>query len=405
MEVHGKEMIKQGAQGDKLHFKELDVLRGLAAILMVVNHVGAALAPASLLAQPVAGALFFIGSFAPVLFFFVTGIGAGIQSNRPPARGRWLTIGIKVGILFMADLLMQWGRGRPIGLDFLGFIGLSVLILEVIKTLRFPAIACAVGIGLVSLMRYGVAPLLRSLHLELPWVLNWIFGNIVEFVSYPLSPWIAYPLLGFLIGRSLQRYGSLLSGRPTWILLGLTGAGIMPAIGSVLLAQRSETAFFRWGSVAIGFYIASFAVVAYGLLLAWALCCFYSLKPVQSFLALRGVASFAIVPIHYLLIDIMTYTGIRVMSVISYTIIGVLVIGIAFLLAYQVETLAKKAARIKAQETVWLSLASVVALFSILTWVGVPNSLLTSLSTTAGQVALCILFLVRSPFQPKLAPS
>lgn len=398
-------MIKQGAQGDKLHLKELDVLRGLAAILMVVNHVGAALAPASLLAQPVAGELFFIGSFAPVLFFFVTGVGAGIQSSRHPAAGRWLTIGMKVGILFMADLLMQWGRGRLIGLDFLGFIGLSVLVLEVIKTLRFPTIACAAGIGLVSLMRYGVAPLLRSQSLELPWVLDWVVGNPVELVSYPLSPWMAYPLLGFLIGRSLQRYGRLLSDRPTLILLGLTGAGIIPVIGSVLLAQRSEAAFFRWGSVAIGFYIASFAVIAYGLFLAWAICRSYLLKPAQSFLALRGVASFAIVPIHYLLIDIMTYMGIRVTSVISYGVMSSLVIGVAFLLAYQVETLAKKATRIKAQETVWISLTSIVVLLSILTWVGVPNSLLTSLSTTTGQVALCILFLVRSPFQPKLAPS
>ncbi len=63
-----------------LHWKELDILRGLAAILMIINHVGYKTLAPNLTEGGLSGTLVFIGSFAPVLFFFVTGVGFYVVS-------------------------------------------------------------------------------------------------------------------------------------------------------------------------------------------------------------------------------------------------------------------------------------------------------------------------------------
>ena len=60
---------------------ELDLLRGFAALLMVFNHVGyAALSPQAA-QHGASGAIVFLGSVAPVLFFFATGFGGGLAAR------------------------------------------------------------------------------------------------------------------------------------------------------------------------------------------------------------------------------------------------------------------------------------------------------------------------------------
>src|SRR5574338_814206 len=104
----------------KVYWPELDVLRGLAALLMIVNHAGyKILAPNLIEDGTFAGNLLFICSFAPVLFFFVTGVGYGIQSIQKKKVGHWHVILNKMFILVLADLLMHWSEGRWLGLDFL----------------------------------------------------------------------------------------------------------------------------------------------------------------------------------------------------------------------------------------------------------------------------------------------
>jgi len=122
------------------HWRELDVLRGMAAVMMVVNHVGIKFLSPQYAEGGFTGIVLFIGSFAPVMFFFVTGVGAGIQSVQKKKSSRWLMILNKVGILAMADLLMAWGGGDGWRLDFLGFIGLSILILEFVRNSKSPVL-------------------------------------------------------------------------------------------------------------------------------------------------------------------------------------------------------------------------------------------------------------------------
>jgi len=100
-------MMKNHTYKGIIPWIELDVLRGLAALLMVVNHVGYKALYPSQIDGSLSGNLVFIGSFAPVIFFFVSGVGSGIQPRRKKASHWYVTLN-KVVILFFADLLMRW---------------------------------------------------------------------------------------------------------------------------------------------------------------------------------------------------------------------------------------------------------------------------------------------------------
>src|SRR4028118_1321384 len=178
-----------------IHWTELDILRGLAALLMIVNHLGYKILAPHLIDGRVAGSFLFISSFAPVLFFFVTGVGYGIQSSQKKKASHWYVVFNKVIILVLADLLMHWSEGRWLGLDFLGFIGLSSLVLEFVRRTKSPLTFCLVGFIAISLMRYLLGPVIQNLgDAQQEWgLLNWIFGTKdTPGVSYPLSPWMAY---------------------------------------------------------------------------------------------------------------------------------------------------------------------------------------------------------------------
>jgi uncharacterized membrane protein len=84
--------MANSTQKPSIHWKELDILRGLAAFLMIVNHAGyQTLAPTQINGL-FASSLLFIRSFAPVLFFFVTGVGYGLQSIQKKKASHWYVI-------------------------------------------------------------------------------------------------------------------------------------------------------------------------------------------------------------------------------------------------------------------------------------------------------------------------
>ena len=100
------------------HWPELDLLRALACACMILNH--AAVKSPGIATSPIISASEFVGGFAPVLFYFATGLGYGIQSVKPGGSHGFGFL-TKVAILLVADL------------DFFTFIGLSMLALELIR--------------------------------------------------------------------------------------------------------------------------------------------------------------------------------------------------------------------------------------------------------------------------------
>lgn len=120
---------------------ELDLFRGFAALFMLLNHAGFAwLAPHLATGHSPSGLLTFLGSFAPVLFFFATGIGYGIQTCIGKREQSDYGLLNKVGILLFCDLFSAWTRGLAFHFDFLSFIALSMLVLEIPRRMRRPVL-------------------------------------------------------------------------------------------------------------------------------------------------------------------------------------------------------------------------------------------------------------------------
>ncbi len=127
------------------HWSELDLLRALAGVCMVSNHAGVSWLSESAWRQGLNGAITFVGSLAPVLFFTVTGLGRGIQAAGRAPKPIADTLR-KTLVLFLADAAFWLSPSQHFGLDFLGFIGLSALVLE-LRQGRRPVLAIALAFG------------------------------------------------------------------------------------------------------------------------------------------------------------------------------------------------------------------------------------------------------------------
>ncbi len=393
-----------------IHWKELDILRGLAALLMIVNHAGyQTLAPTQVNGL-VASSLLFVSSFAPVLFFFVTGVGYGLQSIKKKQASHWYVILNKVIILFLADLLIHWSNGKWVGLEFLGFIGLSSLVLEFVRKSKFPVIVSLVGFVVISLLRYSLGPYIyaHGYAQQGGWLLTWIVGfKDTPGVSYPLSPWLAYPFAGYLVGVAAVHYRRFIEndcprgsakGNRIKVVLGLLMLGILPAIAGLLLFKRGAS-FFRWGTVGIGFYVVSFAIILAGIAISLALCTNSKLVNLQEALSLKGIASLAVVPIHYILIYLVVISGGKDVDLFKYSLIAMAVLILSFFFSRQVEKISQGVRKFNKQKVVWLGLVGMFLLAATLTLIsGKDATFIAAIyPRTFGQIVLCLLFVVRFP--------
>lgn len=383
-----------------IHWTELDVLRGLAALLMILNHLGYKILAPNWVDSGGSGSLLFISSFAPVLFFFVTGVGYGVQSSRKKKTGQWTVILNKFIILILADLLMHWSEGRWLGLDFLGFIALSSLVMEFIRRSSSPLTYSLIGLVLISLLRYLLGPLISSIGNEpQTWgILNWILGTKdTPGVSYPLSPWMAYPFAGYIIGVAAMRYRGFIETHRWRVVSGLLMLGGLNSIAGLILLQRGAS-FFRWGTVGIGFYVVSFAVILISLAGVLAISGEPRLKVGQDALSLRGIASLAVVPVHYFLIYLVAMAGGTGVDLLKYSLIAIAVLMASFFLARSVENLSQIIRQVKKQKVVWFGLAAMFVLAAGLTlFYSQESKDLALFPRTFGQIFLCLLFVVRLP--------
>ena len=283
---------------------ELDVLRGLAAILMIVNHAGLRLLSPADATLSLSGAAVFIGSFAPVIFFFATGFGVALAAGPRGRRPVWPSMLWKAGLLVVADQFFFWRQGIAAGLDFFGFIAIATIVVTLLASLRRPIAVCIGLIGLLLAMRYGLGPILRTRAPDMGLLAAWIFGvKTVVHVSYPLAPWMVYPLLGFALGKRYRGDAALPVGpRKDWLV---PGAAVMLGVFAVSLwLGWRGTEFFRWGTMNAAFFVLSLGILAAGGLASIGAAIAH--RRVASALALRGVASFAVIPLHYAMLDAAT---------------------------------------------------------------------------------------------------
>lgn len=390
--------MKNNAYQLNIYWKELDLLRGCAALMMVVNHVGYKTLDANIIDSIFPASMVFIGSFAPVLFFFVTGVGYGIQSSQRKKGSHWDVTLNKVVVLILADLLMPWSEGRWLGLDFLGFIAVSSLVLEFVRSSRAPIAYCIAGFASVSLMRYLLGPFIHSLGYDRQaWgVLGTILGtSATPGVSYPLSPWLAYPFAGYLVGVAAVRYRDFIETRRLQVVSALVMLAGFPLLAGIIMAQRGFS-FFRWGTVALGFYVVSFAALSLSLAGCLAVGGEPGLKNFQNALSLKGVASLAVVPAHYFLLYLLESAGIKGLDFFSYCLVAVAVSTASFLLARSVEILSHISCKIPNQRAVWLGFVAMFLLAAGLTLIfSRESTYLVMVSRTFGQLVLCLLLVIR----------
>jgi uncharacterized membrane protein len=386
-----------------IRWQELDILRGLAAVLMVVNHSGYATLAPNLLSGSLPGNLVFIGSFAPVLFFFVTGVGYGIQSSKKKTN-HWYAVLYKVVVLLLADQLLHWSGGIWLGIDFFGFIGLSSLVLELFRNSKSPLAYCLGGFALVSVMRYLIGPELRFGYDQKTseW-LGLLFGtHDTPGISYQLSPWLAYPLIGYLVGFAAVHYRDFVQKHRWQVICGALILGVIPATAGSILARNGGSSFFRWGTVAFGFYIVSFTIILVGMALSLAICG-SRLRVCQNALSLRGIDTFAVVPLHYFLLDLLVMYGVSGLKTFSFYLLVISVLTISFLLARSVESFSQIIRQVQPQRFVWFYLVAMLLVAGLILISAPKNLLIVTFIKLFGQIVLCLLFVIRPPFlEPKV---
>jgi uncharacterized membrane protein len=274
--------------------RQLDLFRGVAAILMVLNHAGFHwLAPGDA-STGADGVAVFLGSAAPALFFFATGVGMGLSRR---SAVDWPAIARKVVLLLVADLFLGWGVGRWLGLDFFAFCAISMLAVSLVSATRRPIAAAAAGIAVCLALRYAFVAHLQPLAAEYP-VLAFVSGiEGITDVSYPLSPWLVFPLAGFILGRlSALQAGA----RARWLVVGglaVAGEGLF-----WLLASRGAVVH-RWNTVSVAYFVFAVGFVVAVWLLAGLLAALPN-PAALGWLQIRGPASLLVVPLHYAVIAI-----------------------------------------------------------------------------------------------------
>ncbi|HEX9140356.1 MAG TPA: heparan-alpha-glucosaminide N-acetyltransferase domain-containing protein [Steroidobacteraceae bacterium] len=378
-----------------LQVRQLDVLRGLAIVMMVVNHASVALPSPDLQRNAVIAGLSFIGSFAPVVFFFATGFGIGIARDKVTTREFQSSV-FKSLLLVVADQFLYWKNNTPSGLDFLSFIAISTVLVNAVAAYSRPVRLSSLLVVASLALRFACGSWLSSRISATP-LIDWIIGyRAVENVSYPLSPWIIYPLLGFIMARRYRSCDeSLAQSLLPWPSV-LASSALVCAVAMWL----NGAAFFRWGTMNFAFFALSIDVIFLSLVAAWLLNDFW--PKAALLLALRGISSLAAVPIHYALINALVTLEIAPRESLDMVVLILAIIALTIWLA--------KA--FAAAVRLWMSSASTTiatgALFAVLllsaalTWASPPGSWAIFAYFVAGQLAVAGL-LLKQPANPIVA--
>jgi hypothetical protein len=373
------------------HWPDLDYLRGIAALLMTVNHLAALLLGEQDQSRGHTGTLFFIGSFAPVLFYFVTGVGQGLQPHRSAKQSCSAPL-YRAALLCGADLMLTWHNGHAWGLDFLGFIALSGLALELLSRCSRPLLTATVCLALILALRILAAPLARRFGLEHSLTGALLFGTAaIEGVSYLIVPWLCFPLAGYLFGTLYRaRSADFATHRPIVIALLI----FVVAAGASTWFILHGAPVFRWGTMSVAYLGLSFALLALCVPLTHILARNESLRPLANALSLNGTTAFFLVPVHYCLIDLLASVpqSAPPLAPMWFVPLAILVCPLVFMTARYVDATAH---RLGHSLPLPVLLGTAAAAASLIVLLRSTHPTPATLSLTLGQIALGFAF-VRS---------
>lgn len=374
---------------DEANWPALDLLRGIAAVLMIANHA------AVRWCRPVdvswaSSAAFWAGGLAPALFFFATGFGYGVQHSAGSG-GKAHRYGFlrKVLVLCVADWFAPWAqRAGVLRIDFLGFIGASMLALEPLRrTRRGPALASALLVAVIA-VRFGLSPVLTGLGIDPTEWASVTGRSAVAWNSYPPFPWLAFPLLGFVLGAAAERARARLRMDALAIACFLSATLAFAASAGLSSAGYP---LHRYGTMSVAYLplalggIASVASVA----LAWQS---WGAGSFARAIALRGLASLLVVPVHYWLLS-----ALRPLVPPQSTVVFVVVLTVAVIAALALSRWATRWAMQPGPFAArWgvacLAFGTLAAL--LLNVAPIPAGAGRAALAFSGQIAVCLLFVL-----------
>jgi uncharacterized membrane protein len=377
------------------YLPEIDLARGIAVMMMVINHAGLALLSKAALATPIGHFWIQFGSFAPVVFFLTTGIGAGVQY----AQGhRASNVGLRAMILFAADaILTVYARGA-IGFDFLAFIGLSTLVCAMLSRTPHGVAIGVIAFLLIASLRFIAGPLLRGVWIfdDMP-VANMLIGvYAVPGISYTLSPWLCFPLLGFCAGWIAIR---LAEGDPfqlRWFYLSLLVMG-MVLMCAGLYAVSQNAVFVRYGTVSASFFVTAIGAS----LLTVGLCGMVENVSATlpriwlDWLRTRGVACLAIVPIHYLLIALLKRGGVDGLRVLEFLFLMAIAVPLCVYLGQLFEKASQFYVIVCPASVIYVTTV-LIAVISLFLCYKIHTGMARVWLPFLGQLALCVLLVATS---------
>lgn len=192
--------------------QSLDLLKGAACVLMLLAHT-------QLQIDLPSKALTFLGSFAPVLFFAVSGITANFQARKYPPAGIVATY-VMIFLLGLSFAAMVSGSfWTTFNMDILQIIAVGVLILYLVQRYLDPGkwfhLGAAVAVFALKLATDGLsresAPMayLQNLLLEpgnfviIPWLFPFFLGMFCHLAPNRHNLWLAAAAIAGLGGLGL----------------------------------------------------------------------------------------------------------------------------------------------------------------------------------------------------------
>jgi hypothetical protein len=387
----------------RVELPELNSLRAIAGVLMLVNHAGVDWFSPQRITELRLWPLVFLGSFAPVVFFFVTGVGYGITRGKAGSGGpHRFGLARKVAVLVLADAVMWLGPGRWTGMDFLGFIALSMLVLEPLRASKRALAWAAGGFALIVLVRFGIGPAILRAQAEVPGG-QWLaalagvrgFAFVPDspwypYVSFSPVPWLAFPLAGFICGRWAPALSGQCGGRR-----GLWMGGLLAAAGAGVVATdflaRHGMVLFRWGTMSFAYFVASWTLLAAAVDLVMVLFSLPRLYPAVRCFSLRGLASLAFVPAHMVVIWLLLPCAGRTAGLTGFLLLAGLGTVLAFVGSAMVSRVGEATRRLEDTTVPWLIICVVVlAVGASRVLFDTEGTAFRTLSGGAAQAMLCV---------------
>lgn len=199
-------------------YLSIDILRGLAIILMIQIHFVENLSPREEASAWLYDLSIFLGSFPAPFFTFVSGLSFALWLRRQKEQGRRdeaiTLVTVRRGLFLfgigIAFNFFLWLPEDTFNWDVLTLIGSALLLLAVARKLPAPVLA------LLCVMILLASPPMRVVgDYHAYWVeddtytydftmRDVLFGYLAN-GFFPIMPWILFPLMGFLIGDWIFR--------------------------------------------------------------------------------------------------------------------------------------------------------------------------------------------------------